>query len=518
MAILLESLSYRPNELTFGTSGLRGLVTDMTDLECYINARGFLRSLAAEQGLESGSKVYVAGDLRDSTPRIMRAVATAVKDEGYEVENCGFIPTPTVSFYGFVQNHPSIMVTGSHIPADRNGIKFIKATDEVMKEDEHAIKSAVADVRNALYTEDAEKALFDSNGMLKESAELPDPTGDAAKLYEKRYTSVFDKQTLVGKKIIFYQHSAVGRDFLVKLFEELGAEVIPVGRSDVFIPIDSENVTEEDEAYFKKLAMEHPDVFAIVSTDGDSDRPFVIDEVGEFHRGDVLGVVVSEWLKAEFAAFPVSASDAVDKRLSSDGIGWTHTRIGSPYVIRAMKDAITSGKQRVVGWEVNGGFMLGADIEIRGKAFKALPTRDAFVAMLLALVSAKEAGKSVSQLFADLPQRFSQAGLINNFPVAVSKEMLQRFNKDTPETRREVERYFTLDQGFGTVTSLNTLDGIRIFFDNGDIAHLRPSGNAPQLRIYSVADSQKRANQIADAALAEPNGIFRQIQRTIKQG
>jgi phosphomannomutase len=82
MAILLESLSYRPNELTFGTSGLRGLVTDMTDLECYINARGFLRSLAAEQGLESGSKVYVAGDLRDSTPRIMRAVATAVKDEG----------------------------------------------------------------------------------------------------------------------------------------------------------------------------------------------------------------------------------------------------------------------------------------------------------------------------------------------------------------------------------------------------------------------------------------------------
>jgi phosphomannomutase len=41
---------------------------------------------------------------------------------------------------------------------------------------------------------------------------------------------------------------------------------------------------------------------------------------------------------------------------------------------------------------------------------------------------------------------------------------------------------------------------------------MRPSGNAPQLRIYSVADSQERADTIVHIALEEPNGIFRTIQ------
>ena len=122
----------------------------------------------------------------------------------------------------------------------------------------------------------------------------------------------------------------MGRDFLPEIFEALGATVVPVGRSDVFIPIDSENVKEKDEEYFRKLAEEHPDAFAIVSTDGDSDRPFVIDENGAFHRGDMLGVVVAEWLKADFAAYPVSASDASDQRLSGEGITWKHTKIVLP--------------------------------------------------------------------------------------------------------------------------------------------------------------------------------------------
>ena len=43
----------------------------------------------------------------------------------------------------------------------------------------------------------------------------------------------------------------------------------------------------------------------------------------------------------------------------------------------------------------------------------------------------------------------------------------------------------------------DTTDGIRVLFDNGDVAHVRPSGNADELRIYSVADTQIRADEIA---------------------
>jgi phosphomannomutase len=114
------------------------------------------------------------------------------------------------------------------------------------------------------------------------------------------------------------------------------------------------------------LAREHEGLFAIVSTDGDSDRPFVIDEHGVFHRGDVLGAVVARWLGADFAAFPVSSSDAVTQWLEAQSVGSQQTRIGSPYVISAMKAGAEAGKQRVVGWEVNGGFLTGVELEVNG--------------------------------------------------------------------------------------------------------------------------------------------------------
>jgi len=121
---LIELLEYSPVELDFGTSGLRGLVTDMTDLECYINIVGFLSYLKQKDGLVDGGAVYFAGDLRQSTPRIMKVVAAACRELNLRPINCGFIPTPAVAMYALENDAPCIMVTGSHIPSDRNGIKF----------------------------------------------------------------------------------------------------------------------------------------------------------------------------------------------------------------------------------------------------------------------------------------------------------------------------------------------------------------------------------------------------------
>src|SRR5437763_2973747 len=118
---LIEALSYQPITLAFGTSGLRGLIIDMTDLECYVNTAGFLQFLKEENGLKKGEAVYIAGDLRDSTPRITRAVAAAIADGGYKVINCGKIPVPALAYYALQANAPAVMITGSHIPADRNG-------------------------------------------------------------------------------------------------------------------------------------------------------------------------------------------------------------------------------------------------------------------------------------------------------------------------------------------------------------------------------------------------------------
>ena len=81
--------------------------------------------------------------------------------------------------------------------------------------------------------------------------------------------------------------------------------------------------------------------------------------------------------------------------------------------------------------------------------------------------------------------------------------------------RRQLESLFTRQMGFGMIIRLNYTDGVRITFTNGDVAHLRPSGNADEFRIYAVADTQARANSITKMGVAEPDGILRQLERSV---
>ena len=46
---------------------------------------------------------------------------------------------------------------------------------------------------------------------------------------------------------------------------------------------------------------------------------------------------------------------------------------------------------------------------------------------------------------------------------------------------------------------------------------IRPSGNAPQLRIYAVANTQTRANDIVEMSLREPDGLLRKLEAEVKK-
>ena len=105
--------------LKFGTSGVRGLVVDMTDRECFLYASAFAQYLLETSDTNT---VAVSGDQRSSTPRIIAAIAKALGENGFDVDYCGLIPTPALAGYSFQRGYGSIMVTGSHIPDDRNGI------------------------------------------------------------------------------------------------------------------------------------------------------------------------------------------------------------------------------------------------------------------------------------------------------------------------------------------------------------------------------------------------------------
>lgn len=471
--------------VAFGTSGARGLVSAMTDSVCYAYTCAFLQHLENIGQFAPGAHVAIAGDLRPSTPRIMAACAAAVLHMGGTPDYCGFVPSPAVAAYGFAQGIPSLMVTGSHIPDDRNGIKFNRVDGEFLKADELAMRSQDVCL----------PALFDAQGMLKVAQENG-PLVDVVTAYVARYVEFFDTQALQGLTLGVYEHSAVGRDVLVAIVEQLGGQVVRLGRSETFIPVDTEAVRPQDQVLARQWAAELK-LDAILSTDGDSDRPLLADETGMWMRGDVLGIVCAQALEIEAVAAPVSCNSALECSNSFKKV--RRTRIGSPYVIEAM-NALVDGSTTVCGYEANGGFLLGTDIDYEGRRLPALPTRDAVLPMIAVLVDARRRGMALSTLQSTLPARYTFSERLQDYPTDQSQALLSRLQQGT-----EAEALERLTQMFddlaGTAIAFDTTDGLRISFEEGDIIHLRPSGNAPELRCYTESATAERAASLNEQVL-----------------
>ena len=468
----------------FGTSGARGMVVAMTDRVCYGYTQGFLQYLR-EIGEFSGGRVALAGDLRPSSPRILAACAQAIRDMGAEPVFCGYVPTPALALYAFGQAIPSLMVTGSHIPDDRNGIKFYRPAGEVLKSDEGGMK------RQAL---DFAPGTFDGDGMLITPASLPAMT-DVTAAYVARYVAFFGRRALAGRTIGVYQHSAVGRDVVLQIVEALGAKGVAIGRSTRFIPVDTEAIRPEDVVLARDWAAEYG-FDAIVSTDGDSDRPLLADHTGEWLRGDVLGVLCARALGAGTVVTPVSSNTVLER---SAAFGHTmRTRIGSPSVIDAMNAALAAGQDKVCGYEANGGFLLASDFVVDGEVLPALPTRDAVLPVIAVIAAAQ--GRQVRDLLSELPPRVTYSDRIQNFATAHSEAIFATLLAGT-----QAEQWARLDRYFGGIaggiTGVDLTDGIRMTCASGAVLHLRRSGNAPELRCYSEADDGETAAKINAAAL-----------------
>ncbi len=447
----------------FGTSGLRGLVTELTQALVTDYTQAFLSSCP------HGGALHVGRDLRPSSPQIADWVMTAVEEMGVAVVDCGAVPTPALALSSLAAGQAALMVTGSHIPADRNGLKFYVPTGEISKADEEAIGAAL--------------------GQTRQTAPAPERlTSDALTAYAERYTSGFGPGALQGLRIGVYQHSSVARDVMATVVSALGAEPVPLARSDTFIPVDTEALDPGTRGMLADWCAEHG-LDAVISTDGDADRPMVADASGRVVPGDVLGALTARALEAAVICTPVSSNTMI-----ADMPGFARierTKIGSPYVIAAMEAVLAEDPQaRVVGYEANGGFLLGFDTG----ALAPLMTRDCLLPILAPLAEAVARGVSLAALVDDLPPRFTAADRIAGIETDVSKAFIARMTDDAAAR----QAFFVAT---GQEAALDLTDGLRVTFDGGRVVHLRPSGNAPEFRCYAEAGSAAEAQALVTAYL-----------------
>ncbi|MEA3488864.1 MAG: hypothetical protein U9R44_00775 [Candidatus Omnitrophota bacterium] len=649
----------------FGTSGIRGRVpewllegedrnTGLTDNEVYTDTRGYIKYLLAEgvvakPDLEGFTRntFTIAGDLRrDHTERIMAAVGRAIEDEWresapevegrevpLELDWAGKIPTPAAAYRAAQKKSILVMVTGSHIEFNMNGIKFyLEDGEELLKEHEKAVLQYVEKAKKDEFSLSWEESLFDVNGMFKTAPAYNFTANEkkAIKDYVKRYTAVFPPDMLKGQKIVFWKHIAVGRDIIHRIFEELGAEVHERERTDEYVKIDTEMVTpemaEKLDGFSRSVLVKDivQEIFSICFTDGDSDRPGVADEKGKFLTGDKLGLLTAKLLLSEMpgdetlvVAVPVSTNIGVINALKAmhPRVKLILTDVGSPHVVKAMNDAEAlareAGKKvRTLGWEANGGFLLGSEFRVRGRrTLTRLATRDAVLPMLGAYFLDKIKGMKLSRLFkTELPEEvthsvgykavnfeedfglsFDEANALKVKMVGLITPQLKKnptldgkkdrvvqvdfddegkavkvyrrkqawikgrrkfeFDKKGKETdlfeveEKDISEVYEKGdrdlaewervknrlqgmfgaEGFGKIASINILAGTQVIFENGEVSHLRPSGNEPVFRNYACSKKEARSKEISAIGLTRiiPNlaaAALKEAQRAVTPG
>lgn len=465
------------DSLKFGTSGLRGLAVELAGAATRRYVAAFLAHLAAAGESGSGA-VFIGRDLRASSPAIARDCAAAIEAAGLKPVDCGVLPTPALALHAMALNGPAVMVTGSHIPEDRNGLKFYTPRGEITKADEAGIVAALAD--------DAPAG----------SGRSEDGSAAAGDRYRRRYRGLLAPEALSGWRVGVLEHSSVARDILVSLLTRAGAEVVRIGRSETFIAVDTEAFSDPLFAPRQQWIAEHR-LDAVVSTDGDGDRPLVIDGEGGFVRGDVLGLLTAQFVGADRVVTPVTSNSAIE------GVGWfrqvIRTKVGSPFVIAGMEQAAVIPGGAVVGFEANGGTLLGNDVERGDARLTALPTRDAVLPILAVLATAAGMKVSLADLIRTLPVRAALSDRLQHVPAERSAALIAKL----------VDEPAAFFAPVGEVESVSTIDGPRFSLKSGDSVHYRASGNAPELRCYVEGVTSERAAELLAWGLKAAEAVVR---------
>lgn len=449
--------------LKFGTSGVRGLVTDLSGQPARRYVSAFLKHLQASGQMQHG-RVLVGYDLRPSSPDISHDCLTSIAAAGFTPIDCGAVATPALALRALDTKAAAIMITGSHIPADRNGLKFYTPAGEISKADEQGILAqlADADIADTVVTAEDEFAVTQA-------------------AYFDRCVALLTDNALSGLRIGIFEHSTVSRDLLGQVLRALGAETISLGRSDTFVPVDTEAFSD---ALFTPLMgwlAEHR-LDAIVSADGDADRPLLMDGEGNFVRGDALGLLAARFLGASSVVTPVTSNSAIERTGFFANV--IRTRVGSPFVVAGMDAA----GDKVVGFEANGGTFVGPGFDL-----SPLPTRDAILPLLAAFGLAQQQNISVAQLVRDLPLQIAVADRLQEVPSERSAAFLSRLEID-PAYASEVF-------GSNAVANVNAIDGLQFHLASGETVHFRASGNAPELRCYVEAGTQEKATTLLSWAM-----------------
>ena len=254
-------------------------------------AGGFVRWLRARRPEGEALRIAVGRDSRLSGPAIVKTLCAALQKAGAEVTDLGLATTPAMFMSTVLPRRPftaAVMITASHLPWNRNGMKFFTAKGGAESADIREILTLAAEA----FPEAAVP------GGLKKSRFMDTY---AAFLRKKIIDAAGRERPLEGLRIVVDAGNGAGGFFTRKVLEPLGADTTgsryldPDGRFPNHVPNPE---LKEAMASIRDAVLENHADFGIIF-DTDADRAGAVLRSGEELNRNRLIAMISAILLRE---------------------------------------------------------------------------------------------------------------------------------------------------------------------------------------------------------------------------
>lgn len=440
----------------FGTSGIRGHAEKLfTDQFCFDIGRTFVKFLD-NHNIKGDMAVGI--DPRDSSPRIQQALFKGLATGNTKLFDEGITPIPSMNWV--IKNTPvkaSIMITGSHIAPELNGVKFYAHDEEVSIEDQKKIEAIYEILKNKL-NYPTQNPLITKETRAKE-------------LYIKLLRDTANNG-LPKWKVALDCANGAQSVVIPELFSSLGFEVVKVNcdTDKAFIARDTDTDDKAEVEDLKKKVISENCDFG-VAFDGDGDRVVFIDEKGAFVQGEYSCSLIAKEFPSEHLVTTISASQVVDTL----GKKVVRTKVGSPYVVGKMKEL-----KAPFGFEPNGGAVFA----------KTMMTRDGGTMAVNILNLFSKFDGTFSEMIAQLPKFYM-------FRTKVDYKWELK-DKIISEAKKEFKG-----------VKIEEIDGLKIWIDRQTWILFRSSANAPEFRVFAESKSENKAKDLLNSGVAFVNELVK---------
>lgn len=465
--------------------GVPGEEVNLTDEAVTGIMKAFCAWAAQRCGKEKLT-IAIGHDSRLSAGRISACAVKAVTESGCDAIVTGLSSTP--SMFMLLQEEDigadaSVMITASHLPFNKNGLKFFTPEGGLEGKD-------IADILAMA----AEGAALSGSGCVRELCYI-DRYSEGLVRFVREKTG--QEKPLAGKKIVVDAGNGAGGFYVDKVLAPLGADtegsqfLEPDGNFPNHIP------NPEDKKAMHAISQRVKETgadFGIIF-DTDVDRAGAVDKQGEEINRNRLIALISAILLQEKSGTIVTDS------VTSDGLtafiesrGGKHCRYKRGYrnVIDKAKELNAAGEYSPLAIETSGHAALMENYFLDDGAY--LVTR-----ILVSLAQLAKEGKDIGDLIADLPEPAEAAEVRLGFTTLGKQDFKNNGNFAIRELQLRVPDLP------GMTLAAENFEGVRINFDkdHGDgWALVRMSLHEPIMPINFESNSKGGCCVIANELIA----------------